>query len=189
MKNIFNRIKYMFRDYYIYYADIAELLNKAEEVVSPLPNGLDIVKLTKDNKGLYKCRWNVNKMLSVDGDVWAVVDRNTDIVAWNYGTYRDNDSMFFSVKNCDFESIEIYVDEKFRRKGVAFHLLYHTIKELNPEKIKIGRVATCIRPDNISSIKLHELIGYKRSRRVRLIHIAKIRDGRFTYINFPHYTI
>ncbi len=97
--------------------------------------------------------------------------------------------MFFKVKNCDFEHIEIMVDERFRRKGIGTYLLYHTVKNLNPANVKNNKLATAIRPDNIPSIKQHELIGFKKSRRVLLFHMTRMKDGKFKNINFPRYII
>ena len=100
-----------------------------------------------------------------------------------------NFKKFFKVKNCDFEHIELMVDERYRRKGIGTYLLYHTVKNLEPEKIKNNRLCTCIRPDNIPSIKQHELIGFKKTRRVILFHWTSIKDGQYKYINMPHYSI
>ena len=70
------------------------------------------------------------------GEAWAIVKDNNEIIAWHYGTYRDKDSMFFKVKNSDFEHIELLTDEKFRRMGLGLYLLYHTVKNLNPRICK-----------------------------------------------------
>ena len=164
-------------------------MDKAQKVLRPLPEGCELVKLTKENKDRYKCQWNVAQMLSANGEAWAIVENNKEIIAWHYGTYRGGNSMFFNVKNCDFEHIEIMVDERYRRKGIGTYLLYHTVKNLNPEKIKNNKLGTCIRPDNIPSIKQHELIGFKKSRRVILFHMTRMNDGKFKNVNFPRYTI
>lgn len=188
IRKTLSRIKHSFRDYYVFYADSTELLDKAQKLLRPLPEGCELVKLTFENKDKYKCKWKVNQMLDADGEVWAIVDNN-EIIAWHYGTYRGKTSMFFKVKNCDFEHIELLTDEKYRRKGLGLYLLYHTVKNLNPGYVKNNKVGTCIKPDNIPSIKLHELIGFKKSRRVRLFHWTIKKDGHFKYINIPHYTI
>ena len=137
---------------------------------------------------LYKCKYHVDQMIQDENEALAVVD-NDEIIAWQYGTYRGKTSLFFRIKNCDFEHVEILVDERYRRKGIALHLLYHMVKNINSENIKKNKVGTCIKPDNIQSIKLHESIGFKISRKVRLWHKTIIKDGRFVYLNFPQYKI
>lgn len=189
VRKILGRIKHSIRIYDVFYADSTELLEKAQKLLRPLPNGCELVKLSNENKDRYKCKWNVNQMLSVEGEVWAIVNSDNEIIAWHYGTYRDKNSMFFKVRNCDFEHIELLVDERFRRNGLGLYLLYHTVKNLNPKNVKNSKLGTVIKPDNIPSIKLHELIGFKRSRRVVLFHRTIIKDGHFRYINFPHYNI
>lgn len=96
--------------------------------------------------------------------------------------------MFFKVKNCDFEHIELLVNEEYRRKGIAIFLLYHMVKSICPQN-ENKKTGTCIRPDNIPSIKLHELIGFKISHRVKFFHMARIFKGHYAYFNFPHYKI
>lgn len=186
---IFDRLIHSTRNFYILYADLDDLLEKAHKALHPLPEGCELVKLTKDNKDLYKCQWNYNQILSEEVDeAWAVVCNN-EIVGYHHGTYYGKKSMFFKVRNCDYEHTEIMVDERFRRKGLAVHLLYHAVKNLDPLYVKYNRIGTMIKPDNIPSIKLHELIGFKIKRRVFLFHKAKIKDGKFTYFNFPQYSI
>lgn len=188
--NFIYRMKYSIRDFYILYADRSDLLEKAQKVLRPLPEGCELVRLTKENKDHYSCHWNMNQILSDEVDeAYAIVDLNNEIVAYHHGTYRGKNSMFFQVKNCDYEHTEIMVDEKFRRKGLAVYLLYNAIKGLSLKNIDGYTVGTMIKPDNIPSIRLHELIGFKIKRRVRLFHKAIVKDGRFSYINFPHYNI
>ena len=189
IRKILGRIKHSIRVYDVFYADSAELLEKAQKLLRPLPDGCELVKLSNENKNRYKCKWNVKLMLYVEGEAWAIVNNDNEIIAWHYGTYRGKDSMFFKVRNCDFEHIELLVDERFRRNGLGLYLLYHTVKNLNPKNVKNSKLSTCIKPDNIPSIKLHELIGFKRSRRVVLFHRTRIKDGQFRFINFPHYNI
>ena len=171
------------------YADRAELLDKAEKLLRPLPYGCELVKITYKNQNLYKCKNLVNKMLQVGDEVYAIINDDNEIIAWNYGTYRGNTSMFFKVKNCDYEHVEILVDEKYRRKGLVLLLLYHTIKNLKPEYIKNNKVGTVIRPDNIPSLKLHELIGFKKSHKLTFIHKRIVRKNHYLFINIPHYNI
>ena len=189
IKPTLSRIKHSIRNYYVFYADSTELLDKALKVLRPLPEGCELVHLTKENRDQYKCKWNVNQMLQMGGEAWAIVKDNDEIIAWHYGTYRDKDSMFFKVKNCDFEHIELMVDERFRRNGMGVYLLYHTVKNLNPKNVKNNKVGTCIKPNNIPSIKLHQFIGFKKSHRVILFHWTRIKEGHYKYINIPHYTI
>lgn len=189
VRKILGRIKHSIRIFDVFYADSTELLEKAQKLLRPLPNGCELVKLSNENKDRYKCKWNVNQMLSVEGEVWAIVNNDNEIIAWHYGTYRDKNSMFFKVRNCDFEHIELLVDERFRRNGLGLYLLYHTVKNLNPQNVKNSKLGTVIKPDNIPSIKLHELIGFKRSRRVVLFHRTIIKDAKIRFINFPHYSI
>ena len=188
IRQTLERIKHSFRDYYVFYADSTELLDKAQKLLRPLPDGCKLVKLTNENKDKYKCKWNVDLMLQVMGEAWAVVD-NDEIIAWHYGTYRGKESMFFQVENCDFEHIELMVDERYRRNGIGIYLLYHTVKNLNPDNVKNNKVGTCIKPDNIPSIKLHELIGFKKTHRVILFHMTRQHEGYCKYINIPHFTI
>lgn len=189
IRQILGRVKHSVRVYDVFYADSKELLDKAQKLLRPLPDGCELVKLSNENKDKYKCQWNVNQMLSAEGEVWAIVQDGKEIIAWHYGTYRDQESMFFKVKNCDFEHIELMVDERYRRKGLGLYLLYHTVKNLNPQNIKNSKLGTVIKPDNIPSIKLHELIGFKRFRRVVLFHWTRMQDGHIKYTNIPHYTI
>ena len=185
-------VKHLIHNYYVFYADSTELLEKAEEKLRPLPEGLRFVKLTPENKHLYKCTIDdMDKMLhfSVDGESWLVVDNDNNVVAFHYGTYRGNRSMFYNVKNCDFEHISIQVDKRYKRKGIALHLLYHIVKNLKYDDAKNKRLGTCIKPTNIASIELHELIGFKKSHRVVLIHIRRKKEGRYTFINIPRYNI
>lgn len=178
-----------FRNYYVFYADSTELLNKAQKVLRPLPEGCELVKLTKVNKDHYKCKRDVNQMLAVEGEVWVVVDNDNEIIGYHYGTYCGKKSLFFKIKNCDYEHIEIWVDERYRRKGIGVYLLYHTVQNLDSEYIKNNKIATCIKPDNIPSIKMHELIGFKKSHRVILFYKMKKKDGQFKFLSFPRYTI
>lgn len=189
--SIKNSIKKSIHYYDVLYADSTELLEKAQKLVRPLPEGCEFVKLTHENKGKYKCTVSdVDKMLHVDGDVWAVVNENDEVIAFNFGTYRGKTSLFFKVKNCDFEIVETKVDERFRRKGIALHLTYNTIKNLNFEDIKHKRIGTVIKPSNIASMRLHEHIGFKVSRRVMFWGIRRKRkDGRWVFINIPRYSI
>ena len=187
---IIKKIKSSKRDFYLLYADMTDLLDKAEKALRPLPEGCELVRLTEESKDRYKCQWNMNQILSDEVDeAWAVVDNNGEIIGYHHGTYRGKKSMFFKVTKCDYEHTEIMVDKGFRRKGLAVYLLYHAVKNLNPEKIKYHKVGTMIKPDNIPSIRLHELLGFKKTRRVRLFHKARIKDNKFTYLNFPVYKI
>lgn len=185
---IIDRIKRAIRVYDVFYADSTEMLDKAQKLLRPLPEGCELVKLTQENKDKYKCQWDVNQMLQVDGEAWAIVNGN-EIVAFHYGTYRGKTSMFFNVKKCDFEHIELMVDEKLRRNGIGLYLLYHTVKTLNPKYIKNSKLGTVIKPDNIPSIKLHELIGFKKSHRLIFFHRARTANGRIRFINIPQYSI
>ena len=65
IRRILGRIKHSFRDYYVFYADSKELLDKAQKLLRPLPEGCELVHLTKENKDQYKCKWNVNQMLQM----------------------------------------------------------------------------------------------------------------------------
>lgn len=187
---IIDKIKHTVRNYYVLYADKAELLIKAEKLLRPLPEGCELVKLTYENQKKYKCKYLVDKMLQIGDEVYAIVNKDNEIIAWHYGTYRCNTSMFFKVRKCDFEHVEILVDERYRRKGIALHLLYHTVKNLKPEYIKNNKLGTVIRPDNIPSLKLHEDIGFKKSHRIIFFHLCtKKIDGQWKLINIPHYSI
>lgn len=185
---IIDRIKHSIRNYFVFYADLNEMLDKSQRLLRPLPEGCELVKLTQENKCKYECQWDVNQMLQLGGEAWAIVNKNV-IVAYHYGTYRGKNSMFFNVKNCDFEHIELWVDERFRRNGIGLYLLYHTVKNLNPKYIKNSKLGTVIKPDNIPSIKLHELIGFKKSHRLVLFHVARAKNGRIKFINIPQYNI
>lgn len=182
------RIKHTFCDFFVLYADGTELLIKTQYFLKPLPQGCELVKITCENKKQYKSKHNIEQMLQVEGDAWAVVNNNK-IIAYQFGTYHGNNSPFFKVKNCDYEHSEILVDEEFRRKGVANFLLYNAIKSLNEnnkEKLKIG---TVIRPNNIPSLKMHMRLGFKISHRVKFIHLIRKKSGHYSYINIPHHSI
>lgn len=189
VRQILGRIKHSFRVFYILYADTPDLLVKAQKALHPLPEGCELVKLTNENRDRFKCKWDVNQMLSFRGEAWAVVDNTSEIVGYHYGAYRGNNSLFFKVRKCDYEHTEIMVDERYRRKGLAVYLLYHAIKNLDPKYVKNNRICTMIKPDNIPSIKLHELIGFKITRKVILVHKMKKMDGQYIIKNFPHYTV
>ena len=176
------RIKHSPRNYCVFYADSTEMLDKAGKVLRPLPEGCKLVHLTEENKGYFKCKWKVNKMLSVDGEVWAVV-KDDEIIAYHYGTYRGKSSLFFKVTNCDYEHIEIMVDERYRRHGIAVYLLYNAVKNLKFKDVKNLKIGTVIRTNNIPSIRLHELIGFKKDRRVIFFHWERIKDGHYKYTN------
>lgn len=184
--------KHAIHNYYVFYADSEELLEKAQVKLRPLPEGLRIVKLTYENKHLYKCTIDdKDKLLqfSVDGESWIVVDEDNNVVAFHYGTYRDTRSIFYTVKKCDFEHVSIQVDKKYQRKGIALYLLYHVVKNLKYDDLKDKRLGTCIKPTNVESIKLHELIGFKKSHRVIFFHIRRKKNGHYTFINIPRYNI
>lgn len=186
---IYYKITHSIRKYNVFYADSTELLDKAQKVLRPLPQGCELVHITHENKNHYKCKWKINKMLSVEGEVWAVVNNDNEIVAYHYGTYINKESLFFKVKNCDYEHVEIMVDERYRRNGMAVYLLYNAVKNLKFKNVQNLKIGTVIRPDNIPSIKLHELIGFKKNHRVMFFHWERIKDGKYKYTNIPHYTI
>ena len=186
MRNMVKSIHF----YYVLYADSTEMLEKAEKLLRPLPDGCRFERLTYENKNLYKCTvGDVDKMLHVDGDVWAVINENDEVIAFHFGTYRGKKSLFFNVKNCDFEHIELKTDERFRRQGIALNLLYHMVKNLNFEDVNHKRLGTVIKPSNTPSLKLHELIGFKKSHRVLFWGIRRKKDGRYKFINIPRYNI
>ncbi len=190
IKSIIRRITHVIHYYYILYADSTELLEKAQKLLRPLPEGCELIRLTSENKDSYKCKDLVDKMLQVGGEVWVVVNKENEIIAWHYGTYRDNTSLFFNVKKCDFEHVELKVDERYRRNGIALYLLYHTVKNLNFKDVRNKKLGTCIRPDNIPSMKLHEIIGFKKSHRVVLLHwMRRKKDGYYSFLNIPRYSI
>lgn len=187
---IIDRIKHSIRVYYILYADSSELLDKAQKLLRPLPQGCKLVKLTYENMNLFKTKDLVDKMLQLgDGGVWAIVNNNDEIIAWQYGTCRGKNSMFFKVKNCDYEHVEILVDEKYRRNGLAIYLLYCAVKNLNFADKNNKKIGTCIRPYNTPSLMLHELIGFKKSHKVVFIHKTCNKNGRYSFINIPHHSI
>lgn len=191
LSNIKDSIKKSIHNYYVLYADSTELLEKAQKLVRPLPEGCEIIKLTHENKGQYKCTVSdVDKMLLVKGDVWAVVNKDNKVLAFQFGTYRGKKSLFFNVKKCDYEHVEIKTDGRFRRQGLALNLLYHAVKNLNFEDVNHKKLGTVVKPSNIPSLKLHELIGFKISHRVFFWGIRrKKKDGRWVFINIPRYSI
>lgn len=189
-KGFMARVKRIIRREYVLYANSHEMLEKAQKLLRPLPPGCEFVRLTHDNKSLYKCTiGDVDKMLQVDGDVWAVVNNKQEVIAYHFGTYRGKKSLFFNVKNCDFEHIEIRVDDKYRRKGIALQLLYQMVNNLNVSDVHSIKLGTVIHPDNTPSLKLHELIGFNKSHRILFIHFRWKRSGHFTLINIPRYNI
>lgn len=183
------KIKHTFGNFYVLYADSTELLDKAQKLLRPLPQGFELVKLTYENKNLYKSKHDVNKMLQVEGDVWVVINNNNELIAYQFGAYRDKTSLFFKVKNCDYELVELMVDEEYRRNGIALYLIYQVVRNLNFDDVNNLKIGTCIRPNNNPSLKLHELIGFKKSHRVRFIHLIRKKNGRYSYINIPQYKI
>ena len=190
LRRIKNRIKRSIHNYYVLYADTTELLEKAEKLLRPLPEGCRFEKITHENKNLYKCTFgDVDKMLHVDGDIWAVVNENDEVIAYHFGTYRGKQSLFFNVKKCDFEHVELKTDKRFRRQGLGLNLLYHMVKNLNFEDVNHKRLGTVIEPSNIPSMNLHELIGFKVSHRVIFWGIRRKKDSRYTFINIPRYNI
>ena len=190
LRRIKNRIKRSIHNYYVLYADTTELLEKAEKLLRPLPEGCRFEKITHENKNLYKCTFgDVDKMLHVDGDIWAVVNENDEVIAYHFGTYRGKQSLFFNVKKCDFEHVELKTDKRFRRQGFGLNLLYHMVKNLNFEDVNHKRLGTVIEPSNIPSMNLHELIGFKVSHRVLFWGIRRKKDGHYTFINIPRYNI
>ena len=185
-----SRLKRIIRREFVLYADSTEMLEKAQKLLRPLPQGCRFEKLTNENKDLYKCTiGDVDKMLQVEGDVWVVVKNDNEIIAYCFGTYRGKNSLFFKVRNCDFEIIETKVDKRFRRNGIALHLTYHTIKNLNLEDAKNKKAATVIHPDNLPSLKLHELIGFKKTRKILFLHFRWKSGSHYTFINIPRYNI
>ena len=182
-------IKHTFCNFYVLYADSTELMDKAQKVLQPLPQGCKLVKLTFENKNLYTSKHNLDRILQIGGDAWAIINNNNELIAFQFGTYRGKTSLFFNVENCDYEHIEIMVDEEYRRKGLAVYLLYHAVKNMNFENVKNKKVGTVIRPNNIPSLKLHKLIGFKISHKVLFIHLIRKKEGRYSYINMPQYKI
>lgn len=187
---IVNRIKNSIHNYYVLYADSTEMLDKAQKMLRPLPEGCKIVKLTHENKNLYKFEiGDADKLLQVDGDAWLVVNNDNEVIAYHFGTYRGKKSLFFNVKKCDFEHIEVKVDERYRRNGIALHLLYHTVKNLHFNDVNNKKLGTVIKPDNIPSMRLHELIGYKVTGRVIFISRRRKKGDHWSFINIPRYSI
>lgn len=155
----------------------------------PLPQGCELVKLTDESKNLYTCSiGDIDKVLQFKKEAWGVINNN-EIIAYHFGTYRGERSLFFKVINCDFEHIEVMVDDKYRRNGIDLHLLYHIVKNLNFEDVKNKKLGTVISSDNVPSLKLHELIGFKVSHRVIFISRRRKKDGRWHFINIPRYSI
>ena len=190
LKRVKQKIKRSIHNYYVLYADSTELLEKAEKLLRPLPEGCRFERITHENKDSYKCTvGDVDKMLHVDGDIWAVVNENDEVIAYHFGTYRGKQSLFFNVKKCDFEHVELKTDKRFRRLGLGLHLLYHMVKNLHFEDVNHNRLGTVIEPSNIPSMKLHELLGFKVSHKVLFWGIRRKKDDRYTFINIPRYNI
>lgn len=188
--NILKRFMHAIRIYYVLYVDSQEFLENAIGLIRPLPDGCEYVKLTPLNKQEYKCQWNVEQMMQSLGYAWVIVNGSNEVIAYHHGTHKNNNSMFFKVLNCDYEHTEIMVDERYRRMGLAVYLLYHAINdEVINGKIHHVKVGTMIRPDNISSLKLHEHLGFKISHKVLFFHMARVKDGHFVYYNYPHLII
>ena len=185
-------VKRAIHNYYVFYADSTDLLEKAQAKLRPLPEGLRLVKLTHENKHLYKCTIDdMDKMLhfAVDGESWLVVDDDNNVVAFQYGTYRGTRSIFYNVRNCDFEHVSIQVDKRYQRQGIALLLLYNSVKNLKYDDVRNKRLGTCVKPTNTKSIQFHECIGFKKDHRVILYHRRRKKDGRYTFINIPRYNI
>lgn len=190
LRRIKNRIKRSIHYYYVLYADSTELLEKSEKLLRPLPEGCRFQKITFENKNLYKCTFgDVDKMLHVNGDVWAVVNENNEVIAYHFGTYRGKDSLFFHVRHCDFEHVELKTAKDYRRQGLGMNLLHHMVKNMNYEDVNHKKLGTVIEPSNIPSLKLHVIIGFKISHKVLFWGIRRKKDSRYTFINIPHYSI
>ena len=189
MQELFGRIKRSIHTYYVLYADSTELLDKAQKMLRPLPDGCKFVKLTYENKNLYQCAiGDIDKVVQFGEDAWAVVTNN-EIIAYQMGTYRNKQSLFFNVKNCDFEHIEIITDKNYRRQGIALNLIYHMARHLNFNDLNHKKIGTVIEPKNTASIKLHELIGFKVSHRIVFFSCRRKKGERWSFINIPRYTI
>lgn len=186
-----NKAKKSINYYYVLYADSTEMLEKAQKLMRPLPEGCRIVRLTYENKNLYKCTvGDVDKMLYVDGDVWAVVNRDNEVIAFQFGMLRGKKSLFFNVKHCDYEHVEIKTDEKYRRQGLALILLCYMVQNLHFEDGRNKRLATVVKPSNTASLNLHKLMGFKISHRVLFWGIRrKKKDGHWVFVNIPRYSI
>lgn len=190
LRRIKNRIKRSIHYYYVLYADSTELLEKSEKLLRPLPEGCRFQKITSENKNLYKCTFgDVDKMLHVNGDVWAVVNENNEVIAYHFGTYRGKDSLFFHVRHCDFEHVELKTAKDYRRQGLGMNLLHHMVKNMNYEDVNHKKLGTVIEPSNIPSLKLHVIIGFKISHKVLFWGIRRKKGSRYTFINIPHYSI
>lgn len=186
--NIFDRIKKTINRKYILYANSSEVLGKAQELLRPLPQGCELVELTSRDRNRYKCKRNLDIILegkgAGKGQVLAVVDDN-EIIAYHHGKFRGNNTLFFKVRNCDYECTEIYVDELYRRKGIATFLLCHAMKNLR-QNMKVG---TMISLDNAPSLRLHEQVGFRISHKVTFFNMTRIMNGHYVFINIPHYNI
>lgn len=186
--NVIERLKKSINIKYILYADSSEVLEKAHELLRSLPHGCELVELSGGNKNCYKCKRNVNLILERKdggrGQVLAVVADN-EIIAYHHGKFKGNNTLFFKVRNCDYEHTEIYVDERYRRKGIAVFLLYHAMKSLR-QNMKVG---TMISPDNVPSLELHTKLGFRMSHKVRFFNMTRILNGHYVFINIPHHRI
>ena len=157
-----------------------------------------LISVTEDN-------WMDVASLSVKEEQKGYVAPAIGILARGY-VYRDcnvkiyvfeNDGIIvgtalvreFTDEPLGYDLQQFMVDERYRRNGIALHLLYHTVKNLNFNDVKNKKLGTCIRPDNIPSMRLHENIGFKKSHRVIFLHQRKNKDGNYSFINIPHYSI
>lgn len=186
--NVIERLKKAINIKYILYADSCELLENAQKMLRPLPQGCKLVELTSGDRNRYKCKRNLDIILegkgAGKGQVLAVVDDN-EIIAYHHGKFRGNNTLFFKVRNCDYEYTEIYVDELYRRKGIATFLLCHAMKNLR-QNMKVG---TMISPDNVPSLELHTKLGFRMSHKVRFFNMTRILNGHYVFINIPHHRI
>lgn len=71
---IIKRVIHAIHKYYVLYADSTEMLDKAQKLLRPLPQGCELVKLTYENKNIYKCTiGDIDKVLQFKGEAWGVL--------------------------------------------------------------------------------------------------------------------
>jgi L-amino acid N-acyltransferase YncA len=84
-----------------------------------------------------------------------VAFENDEVVGWAALTPVSGRCVYAGVAE-----ISVYIDERYRGKGVGKSLLQHLISE--SESHNIWTLQAGVFPENISSLKIHESLGFRK---------------------------
>ena len=84
-----------------------------------------------------------------------VAIENNEVVGWAALTPVSGRCVYAGVAE-----ISVYIDERYRGKGIGKSLLQHLISE--SESHNIWTLQAGIFPENISSLKIHESLGFRK---------------------------